>query len=162
MNIAKRIIARYESTDFKDDYYQLLSEAFHYNKDIVVERILTLFNVQNYETQESLANWRVISRKEATEIHSLISENFDNFVSDFKGYYVGYTSLESVEFSEQEEQLEGLYNYKTDKNYGMKYLKKVFYSEGFFVSDNCAYYNLSGGLHIDLLNDVELINNFLN
>ena len=113
MNIAKRILSRYESEDFKNNYLEVLSETYHDNEHEIIKRIENLFNISNYETERYLSNHRFITRQEAKKIYDTIKDNFEEFVSDFSGYYVGYTSLDSVSFGEQEEQLEGIYNRKT-------------------------------------------------
>lgn len=105
-NIAARCKAYYESKDFKDNYLQVLFENFGNEEHEIINRILDKFNVSNYETEKHLSNWRVITRDEGKKIYDFIVENFESFVTDFNGYYVGYTSLDSIEFGEQEEQLE--------------------------------------------------------
>lgn len=162
MNIAQKLIARYESKDFKNDYSQLLYESFENNEGDIINRIIDLFNVSNYETQKYLTNWLNIDREQAQKIYAFIVENFEEFTTNFNGYYVGFTSLESISFSEQEEQIEGLLNHKTNKPYKLNYLKKVFEQEGYYVNkSNYAYYNLDKGLHIDLLRASSLLNDFL-
>ncbi len=162
MNIAQRLIERYDSKDFKKNYSQLLYESFANNEGDKINRIIDLFNVSNYETQKSLDNWFNIDREQAKKIFDFITENFEDFTTNFNGYYVGYTSLESISFGEQEEQIEGLYNHKTKKPYNLSYLKKIFDKEGYYVNNqNYAYYNLDKGLHIDLLRAPNLLNDFL-
>lgn len=158
MNIADRIKAYYETDDFKSNYLEVLFETFADDENDIINNILRLFNVSNYET-EQLSNHKIIDRKQAKLIYDFIYNDLESFVSDFNNYYVGYTSLCSVSFGEQEEQLEGLYNHKTGKEYNISYLKKVFAND-FYVSNNgCAYYTVSGGLHVELIN--EKLNEFL-
>jgi hypothetical protein len=161
MNIAKRCLSHYESKDFKNNYLEVLSETYHDNENEIIKRIENLFNISNYETEKYLSNHRFISKQDAKKIYDVINDNFEDFVSKFSGYYVGYTSLESVFFGEQEEQLEGIYNHKTGSEYSLPYLKKIFDKEGFVINRNSAYYVVSGGLHVDLLGNVELINSIL-
>lgn len=163
MNIAKRIVAYYSTEDFKDNYIQCLYEQYNDNKDTIVDNILRLFNVSNYETETELSNHKVLSREQAIQVYDFIGENLEQYTKDYTNYYVGYTSLASIAFGEQEEQLEGLINHKTGEEYNKQYLRTVFDKECFYVSDdNYAYYNLSDdGLHIDLLNDVEAIDDFI-
>ncbi len=160
MNIADRVKAYYESDDFKGMYLDVLHETFAYSEADIIERILRLFNVSNYETENYLSNHKIIDRKQAKLIYDFIYNDLETFVRDYSNYYVGYTSLDSVSFGEQEEQLEGLYNHKTKKEYTLPYLKKVFAND-FYVSDNgCAYYDLSdSGLHVELIS--EELNEFL-
>lgn len=161
-NIAQAYISRYESEDFKNDYAYYLLENFGNNEGDIINRIINLFNVSNYETEKYLKNWHVIDRADARKIYDFLYENLESFVRPFSSYYVGYTSLESIAFGEQEEQLDGIWNHRTKKNYSLNYLKKVFEAEGYFVNDRgYAYYNLDGGLHVDLLGNIELLDGFL-
>jgi hypothetical protein len=160
MNIADIVKDYYESDDFKGRYLEALYESFVDRENEIIDNILRLFNVSNYETEKYLSNHKQIDRKQAKLIYDFIYDDLESFVSGFRGHYVGYTSLDSVSFGEQEEQLEGLYNHKTDKEYNMSYLKKVF-SKDFYVSDNgYAYYDLSdSGLHVELISNE--LNDFL-
>lgn len=160
MNIADSIKAYYETDDFKGMYLDVLYEQFENDEVFIIDNILRLFNISNYETEKYLSNHKIIDRKQAKLIYDFIYNDLESFVSDFSNYYVGYTSLCSVSFGEQEEQLDGLYNNKTGKEYNISYLKKVF-SKDFYVNDNgYAYYDLSdSGLHVDLINNK--LNEFL-
>ena len=161
-NIAQRIKEGYESDDFKSDYLYQLIESYDNNKHEIISRIFDLFNIQNYETEKYLVNFKPITIQQAEQIYHFIDANFDDFVSDFHNHYVGYTSLESVSFWEQCEQLEGLHNHKTKKDYSLKYLKHIFNKEGFYVSRGYAYYDISSeGMHVDLLKSKDLLDNFL-
>lgn len=161
-NIAQRIIEGYESDNFKSDYFAVLSETFHNERGVIINRIIDKFNVSNYETEQALSNWFVIDRTQAKKIYDFINENLSDFTKDFSGYYVGYTSLESVSFGEQEEQLSGLRNHKTGNDYTLPYLRKVFSDAGYYVNESdYAYYNLQKGLYVDLLGNTELLNDFL-
>lgn len=159
MNIAQTYLSLYESDNFKQNYTQYLLEDSHH----CIDRILTLFNVQNYEVEKALKNYRRITREEAQTIFEYIRENQETFESNFNSYYVGPTSIDSISYGEQEEQLEGIYNRRTGKPYTMPYLKKVFDQEGYYVNDNnYAYYDLSmAGTHIDILNDTEALDKLL-
>jgi len=154
MNIAETIKAYYETEDFKGMYLEALYESFANDENDIIERILNLFNVSNYETEKYLSNHKIIDREQAKKIYDFIYENLETFVSDFNNWYVGSTSLDSVSFGEQEEQLEGLYNNRTKKDYTLPYLRKVF-SVDFYVNEsNYAYYDLSSsGLHVDLIHN---------
>lgn len=162
MNIASRIKEYYKSEDFKSNYLDCLSKLFNDSESDIINSIIKLFNVSNYETENCLKNHRIIEREQAKKIYDFITENLEDFTADFNGYYVGYTSLQTISFGEQEEQLEGLYNRRTGKDYSLKYLKQVFSQEDFFINGAFAYYDISdSGLHIDLLNNVNLLDNFL-
>lgn len=161
MNLAAQQIDYFETNDFKNMYSDSLFESYSNNESDIVNRIISLFNVSNYET-EKLSNHKILDRQQAKKIYDFISENIEDFTCDFNGYWVGPVSLENVSFGEQEVQLSDWYNHKTGKNYGLNYLKKVFSDAGFYVNDrNFAYYDLDAGLHIDLLNCPDLLNDFL-
>lgn len=161
MNLAQVFIERYESEDFKGDYLQVLHEQFHNNEADIVGRIYELFNVSNYETENYFDFSGYVSKKKCKNIFDFVGENFDEFVKDFSGYYVGCSSLGSVEFGEQEEQLCGIYNNQTKKDYGIKYLKKLFSDNGYYVSGEYAYYIIGGGIHVELCNMSKEINEIL-
>lgn len=163
LNIAERIKEYYDHKDFKAEYFCSLAESFSNNKGDIINRIIDLFNVSNYETQKELSNWFVIDWNQAKKIYQFIDENLESFTTDFNSYYVGYTSLESVSYGEQEEQLTGLHNYKTGKDYSLPYLKKVFEKAGYYINgSNYAYYDLSShGQHVDLLHNAKELNEFL-
>jgi hypothetical protein len=157
MNIAQACLKRYESEDFVNEYKSQLLEAFNNNEGDVVNRILELFNVFNCETEKYLTHWSPITRSQAKSIYSFIEENFEDFVSEFRGCYVGYTSLESIEYGEQEEQLSSF-------DFGAKYLRQVFQKEGFCINSSnkdYAYYIKDGGLHVDLLKGRVKLDEFL-
>jgi hypothetical protein len=162
MNIATKILEYYTTDDFKNNYLDVLYESFSNDENDIVNRVLSLFNTSNYETEKYLTNHKIINMDQAKKIYNFISENLESFITDFNGCYVGATSLYSVSFGEQEEQLADIYNHKTKKSYNVNYLKKIFENEGFYISEsNYAYYNLDAGLHIDLLNNIEMLNEFL-
>lgn len=161
MNIAETIIEGYNSKDFKDNYFFALGETFSDQKGDIINRIQDLFNISNYETQKELTNWKYLDKAAAGKVYEFINENLEDFCRNFNGFWVGPTSLESIEFGEQEEQLTGLYNYKSKKSYDLKYMQHVFDKAGYYVKGEYAYYNLQAGLHIDLLKDVPALDNFL-
>lgn len=163
-NIAESCKAYYETSDFESNYADFLYESFSNSKGDMINRIIDLFNVSNYETQKELSNWKVITREQATAIYNFIADNCSEFTTSFNGYYVGYTSLDSISFGEQEEQLTGLYNRKTGKPYSLPYLRKIFKDADYCINDSSpdyAYYIVSGGLHIDLLGNKESLNEFI-
>lgn len=155
MNIAQCFIERYESEDFKSSYTDCLMQTFGSNEGDIINRIQELFNISNYETKQYFEHTKYVDNKKAGEIYEYILNNIGDFIRDFNGYYVGYTSLESVAFGQIEEQLTGLYNYKTGRDYNLNYLKKCFENEGFYISGDYTYYNVEGGLHVELCNNLE-------
>jgi hypothetical protein len=161
-NIAQRTLEYYDSRDFKNNYREQLDENFHNDKDVIIDRIQELFNVRYYEVEKQLSNRFYIDRANAKKIYDFIYDNIDSYVRRFNSHYVGYTSLCSVSFGEQEEQLSSLRNHKTGKDYTKQYLRKVFDEAGFYVSGDHAYHDLtSHGMHIDLLKQPNLLNEFL-
>lgn len=136
MNIAERILSYYETSDFADNYADMLGEDTH----ACIERIQRIFS-DNYGEK--------LTFEQAEKVLKWFIEN--NQYRTFSGYYVGYYSFASISFGEQEEQLTGLHNHKTGKPYNIAYLKQVFEDAGYVVSGDCAYMDLnSQGVHFDL------------
>lgn len=149
-NVADRCKNYYESEDFKNNYSFALFESFSNNEGDILNRIKDIID-HDYYFEKKYGFNKYLSNESIQKIYNYIAENLDQFITDFNGYYVGYSSLDSIEFSEQEEQLIGLYNHKTGKEYNIDYLRKVFKNSDYYVKNNYAYYNLDGGLHVDLL-----------
>lgn len=148
MNIAQSIKSRYESEDFKSNYAINLLE----DKSAVEFRIKQIVQ-HEYNFERRYGYNMILTDEQCEKVYNYILENIEEFTSDFNSYYVGDTSIDSVSFGEQCEQLEGLINHKTNKPYKTSYLKEVFENEDFYVSKGYAYYDLSdSGVHIDLLN----------
>lgn len=160
MNIAERILESYDSKDFKENYVYALAERFGDCEGDIINRIKDLFNSSNYETKNALSNWKTLDREQAKKVYDLIEENFEEFVKDFNGFWVGPTSLESYEFGEQEEQLTGM-GKPSGGEYTLKYMQKCFDSAGYYVRGEYAYYDIQKGVHIDLLANIELLDNLL-
>lgn len=163
MNIAQTVQSYYDSKDFKQDYQSALEERYANDKGNIIDRILELFNISNYELQKALASWKVLTREEASLVYTHVADNIESYTADYPGCWVGYTSLEAVEFGEQEEQLTEIHNRLTNKPYRLAYLQKIFSAEGYVISKdgNYAYYQSGGGLHIDLLKSAQLLDNFI-
>ena len=156
MNIAASYKSHYESEDFKNNYSEFLFQDTHAIKERIKNYCAT-----SYEFEKFYGFNHYFSDTEIENIYDYILENLEEFTSDFNGYYVGYTSLDSASFGEQEEQLTGIYNHNTGKEYSLKYLKSIFEKEDYVINDNYAYYNLDGGIHIDLLNsEIPYLKNF--
>jgi predicted DNA-binding protein len=162
MNIAEIIMSRYDSDDFKSDYAANLSESFHNNEGDILNILYSLFNVANHETGEYFDFDLFVEKETIQKVYDYIKENIEEFIEDFSGYYVGYTSLASVSFGEQEEQLTGLSNHRTGKDYTLPYLKKAFDEAGYVIHGDYAYMVADGGLHVDLCNCKDEINEILN
>lgn len=144
-NIAQKCIEYFEHEDFIDNYKDALLESFGYDKDVICNRIQEIFNIRNYEVNNYYGETVYIDSETAEKIHEFIEENFEEFIDTFAGYYVGYTSIQSLSFGEQYEDLSSF------ERENVKELKKQFEEEGFYVNENNeAYYNLDGGIHVDL------------
>ena len=152
MNVAEITIERYDNC-LAVDYAQILFEEYSNNEHEIIKRIQDLFNIQNYETEKYYGHTKYVSKEKCKEIYDLINEDIESFFHQFSGYWVGSTSLESVAYGEQEEQLSGWYNSRTKKDYTLPYMKKVFSDAGFVVNGDLAYMDFSSsGIHIDLIN----------
>jgi hypothetical protein len=143
---AELIKEYYEHEDFINNYAMYLME----DSIAVIDRIKNTINsIGQYETEQFYGGKiDFITTEIAQEIYEHILENIEEFTTTFVGYYVGYTSLDSSTFGEQCEQLDDL-----TEMYGKDLVKEIFEDEGFHVDDSVehAYYNLDGGVHIDLL-----------
>jgi hypothetical protein len=146
MNLAKSIIAYYESDDFKENYAFLLIEDVSY----VYQNVKRLLTDNKWEIEERLGiSLPYCTPEQCQKVTDYILDNSEDFTTTFNGYWVGHFCLNSVEFGEQEEQLE-FTNYKTGKPYTKGYLRRIFDKEGFHVSGDYAYYVVSGGLMLDI------------
>ena len=162
MNAANQHLEYYQSDDFKALYIDWLTDDFYHNKGDIIDHIQQLFNDTNYETLNYFENEPChITPEKAKEIFDYIYKNISDFIEEFNGFFVGSTSLCSVSFGEQEESLEGIYNAKTNKEYGLAYMKRIFKEEGYYISGKYAYYVIDGGMHIELRNNKEQINKIL-
>lgn len=163
MNIAQRFIDYYETEDFESNYAFVLDEIFSDEERDIKQRITEIISLE-YSDFDGHA--LVLTEEQEEEIYQYIKDNIDEFIERYCHAYVGSSSLASVSFGEQEEQLTGLYNHNTGKEYSLKYLQKTFESEGYYVDDDLAYYNLGyEGLHVDLFKSEiplleELIENY--
>lgn len=167
MNIAKRVKEYYNHEDFKGNYADILAEQFQNNETIIIKRIIEI-GKYNCHFDKKYGDNFIMTFEQAKQIYDYILDNFEDFIENFSSYYVGDNSLESVAFGEQETQLEGLFNNLTGKNYTIKYLKRIFDEEGFYISNsdwnkNYAYYDLSDtGIHIDILSqDIPFARRFI-
>lgn len=146
MNIAQRILHHYNSNDFKGMYYDCILEDSHY----CIGRIKEVF--AGYEFEQKYGLKIHLTTAQATEVFDHIKYNVEEFTEGFRNYWVGHTSIDSVSFGEQEQQLSGVYNHRTKKDYTLPYMRKVFDQEGFSVNGDLAYMDMSSeGLHVDLL-----------
>ena len=150
MNIAQRIKSYYESKDFKNNYSINLLEDIHAVKNNI-KKVLQDYKFDKFYGFE--LSYGQITDDLIQKVYDHILDNIDDFTRDFNGYWVGSTSLDSVSFGEQEEEIQSLINHKTGEPYGKQYLKIVFEDEDFYISDNgYAYYDMSSeGVHVDLL-----------
>ena len=139
MNIAQTIKNYYEHEDFKDNYAIYLLEDRENCINNISKELSKWFYFEDYTTNSNLK----IDREDSERILDYLRDNYEKFIDTFNSYYVGNYCIDSISFGEQEEQLTGLYNHKTKKDYDLKYLQKVFEQEDFIVNGNYAYYDLS-------------------
>lgn len=151
MNIAQRIKYYYESKDFRDNYAMYLLEDTHGVKDNIQHAWKHSFDLGKYYTGDWISSEKKdLTDQQLNEILEFLIDNIEDFTTEFYNGCVGDCSVDSIAYGEQEEQLD-IYNHKTGKPYTLPYLRKVFEQEGFCISDNYAYYDLSfTGVHIDL------------
>jgi len=126
------------------------------NKSEIVDRIIRVVGSYEfdkmYRPDRDIFPSMTINQDTAEKVYQYILDNIEDFVSEFYNYYTGGTDLESVPYGEIEEQLTGIHNHKTGKDYTLPYLRKVFDQAGYYVSGDYAYYNMSSeGLYIDML-----------
>ena len=167
MNIAERIRGYYDHEDFKGNYGEMLVEQLKTDEATIIERIIEIGKYSCHFNLKYGENF-VMTPEQAKQIYDYILGNFEDFIKNFSSYYVGDNSLGGIAFGEQEEQLKELFNNLTGKNYTMKYLKRIFDEEGFYVSNsdwnkNCAYYDLSDtGIHVDMLSqEIPFVRGFI-
>ena len=148
MNIAEIIKNGYESDDFRSNYEMMLGEDTHN----VFQNVKKLLTDNKWEIEERLGiKLPYCSNEQCQKATDYILKNIGDLTTTFNGYYVGNYCIDSVEFGEQEEQLE-FTNHKTGKPYTKAYLRKIFDSAGFYVSKcgGYAYYVVSGGVMLDM------------
>lgn len=139
MNIAEITKEYYEHDDFIDNYAFILLEDGDNCIYNIKKELPKWFYFNDYNSDSLLK----IDTEDAERIFDYMRDNYDDFVDTFCGYYVGDYCIDSISFGEQEEQLTGLYNHKTGKNYDIRYLRKIFEQEDYVVNGDYAYYNLS-------------------
>ena len=163
MNIAKRLKSNYEHEDFIGSYADFLLEDGQNCIDHIKEAVIKV--CWDRDIPEI-----TLSDNDAERILEYMRENPEDFIETYRNYYVGYYCVDSISFGEQEEQIEGLYNHKTDRPYNKGYLKRIFEQEDFYVTNQFgelfAYYDLSDdGVMFELKPDkipffVELITKY--
>ena len=133
--------ACYESDSFVESYY------------VVLEEVLLDFGVENLMiTAEN--DWELfenrpvgIDEKTATKVIEYVKNNITDYVKQYQHYYVGYNNIASVDFGEQQVELEYPMNEDDDDC-------------GFYIGDDeYAYYDMTGyGVQVVLKqNDVYAI-----
>jgi len=150
MNVAQSIQNYYEHEDFKGNYIFALMENI--DTEQAVNRIIEIISMEYY-TYRPTNTALILTNEQALEVLEYVIDNIDLFIRDMNNYYVGSSSIDSISFGEQEEQLEGLWNSRTRQPYSLKYLKHIFDQEGYYISGEYAYYDLSSsGVYIELFN----------
>jgi len=160
----------YKSGDFEEQYMFLLQELFDNEENEILYRIKTILafptnpwglDADLYQASEHYVE---ATNELAKEIYDYIQGNLETFVDRYTGYYVGYYSLESCQFGEQDIPVDMFVN-KYGKQYNKKMLQSALDKKGIYFDPEqavcgCeyAYYDLSDegihvGLHIQLLPD---------
>ena len=146
MNIAQALKSHYGTEDFGSDYVECMLES--YDQEEWAKKITDIVSLQ-YSDFDGHA--LILTEEQSMGIAQYIFDNIDDFIQRYGWYYVGDSCIDAISFGEQEEQLSGLYNHKTGKEYSLKYLQKIFDEEGYYVSGDLAYWDLSSeGVYIDL------------
>lgn len=150
MNIAERHLDYYESEDFEAQYAYFLCDETTWG----AERLQELWNIRQgwaYFWERPPLGLSFMDSATAEAVWEYLWDTSPE-VRRFRGYWVGNYALASISFGEQEVQLEGIYNYRTGREYTLPYLRRIFDKEGFYVSDcgRYAYLDLySEGVYID-------------
>jgi len=133
MNLAKDILLNtidyYDSDDFKDNYAIMLLEDSH----AVIDRLI-----------ENSKSWDICENREfplsfetAQKIIEHIQSDYVEYIRDYRNYYVGYDSIDSISFGEQYLETPKEFNKDTDDDCD------------FYVADDGLYYDMSSsGIHI--------------
>lgn len=148
MNIAEQITAYYDTQEYQNNWSIYLLE----DGDAVQDRIKNI--CQTYEFEQMYGHiLNLNSEPEIVEqIYLYILENIEEFTTTFNSYYVGYSSIDSITFGEEEENLKELINPRTEKPYSLQYLKNIFNEVGWMINGHMAYLDMtSGGVHVDML-----------
>ena len=149
MNIAERYLDYYESENFEAEYAYFLCDEAAWG----AERLQAVWNSGGwaYFWERPPLGLSFMDSATAEAVWEYLWDTTPE-VRRFRHYWVGNYALGSISFGEQEVQLEGIYNYRTGREYSARYLCQVFQDEGFFVSDcgRYAYLDLSSeGVYID-------------
>jgi len=123
----------YNSDDFKDNYgFILMEDLQNYAVDRLIENSKTWDICNNRE--------HPLSEESANKIVDYINEQFDDtYVREYRNYYVGNDCIASVEYGEQEHELENKFDKDKDNDCD------------FYIDDEnrFAYYDMSSsGLYI--------------
>lgn len=151
MNIAENVKSYYTHIDFEDMYLFSMCEDSSAIEEYISEA------VKNWDFEDITKgqfNGLDITNNGAEYLAGYIFDNANDLYTTFNSYYVGSLCVASCSFGEQCEQLDGLHNSRTGKNYTLPYLRKCFEDAGYCINKsdkNCAYYDLSGsGVMISL------------
>lgn len=147
MTKAESVLEYYDSEDFKDNYVSVLREVFFYTP---FENIKNVVNNSVRVHRYYGANI-YLDNEDVQKIKKYIEENFESFISDFNGYHVGDSSLTSISFGEQQEEITLCQIEDFEKN-------------GFVSNDGIAYYDMaSRGIHVDIVEkEIPLLKKLIN
>lgn len=136
-------IEYYTTDDFKVNYALCLIEDTQYNG---AERLV----------ENSKNHWEYdISLKDAERVIEHVTDNYSDYVRDYRNYYVGYDSVGSCDFGEQEEEFpEDLNKADFDEdeyNGDFVYVCGRFYYD---MSDNGIHFKVTGDDARAILDDL--------
>ena len=159
MTIAERIQSYYEHVDFISNYAMYLFE----DTSDVKNRIADIAQ-KEYDFEKMYGCNLFLKDEHIEQIYEYILENEEEFTGNMNNYWVGDTCIASITYGEQEEQLTGLRNHRTGKDYTLPYLRKCFDEAGYYVNGDYAYYDLSGnGIRIDMcMKEIPLLRDLAN
>ena len=143
-NVAESTIEYYSHVDFKENYAFCLLE----DQTDAIDRIIQIAG--SYDMEMVYGAKFKLTRNEAEMVLEYIMDNMEDFVEDFNGFYVGYFCIDSITYGEQCEQLTGIWNAETGKEFPLEEMQKQFDQAGFYIDGEYAYYDPYGGLKVDL------------
>ena len=97
----------YQSDSFEEGYYDVLDEIYREEKQDVLDRIQDIWINQYNHNPFSIGDIQPpLSTEQLEFIYQYIQDNPADYTTRFYNYYVGDCCLCSVEYGEQEEQIE--------------------------------------------------------
>lgn len=145
--LAQTCIDYYEHEDFIGNYAHVLAEMYGSDKDVIISRLQEIARTW-FDTPINLPEIVAYFIYKWVEDSIYWSWMDSDYLDTYQSAYVGYYSMFSVSFGEQEEQLTGFHGFE---DYSQEEIGKAFDSVGYYVTDNneYAYFDMSyQGLNI--------------